>query len=70
MLSSCYLASAVIIVLIISRLSLHSEAGHMLVDVGGLDLALFAINYNASRQFQREHLATLEWKYGHHLPTA
>ncbi len=45
LLSSCYLASAVIIVLITGSLSLLSEAGHMLADVGGLALALFAINY-------------------------
>ncbi len=45
LLSSCYLASAIIIVLITGSLSLLSEAGHMLADVGGLALALFAINY-------------------------
>jgi cobalt-zinc-cadmium efflux system protein len=45
LLSSCYLASAVIIVLITGSLSLLSEAGHMLADVGGIALALFAINY-------------------------
>lgn len=45
LLTSCYLASAVIIVLITGSLSLLSEAGHMLADVGGLALALFAINY-------------------------
>jgi cobalt-zinc-cadmium efflux system protein len=45
LLSSCYLASAVIIVLITGSLSLLSEAGYMLADVGGIALALFAINY-------------------------
>ncbi len=45
LLSSCYLASAVIIVLITGSLSLLSEAGHMLADAGGLALAIFAINY-------------------------
>ncbi len=45
LLSSCYLASALIVVLITGSLSLLSEAGHMLADVGGLALALFAINY-------------------------
>jgi cobalt-zinc-cadmium efflux system protein len=45
LLSTCYLASAVIIVLITGSLSLLSEAGHMLADVGGLALALFTINF-------------------------
>ncbi len=45
LLSSCYLASALIIVLLTGSLSLLSEAGHMLADVAGLALALFAINY-------------------------
>ncbi len=45
LLSSCYLASAVIIVLITGSLSLLSEVGHMVADVGGLALSLFAVNY-------------------------
>jgi cobalt-zinc-cadmium efflux system protein len=46
LLSSFYLVSAVIIVLITGSLSLLSEAGHMLADIGGFALALFAINYS------------------------
>src|SRR3954470_18057432 len=45
LLSSLYLVSAIIIVLLTNSLSLLSEAGHMFADVGGLALALFAINY-------------------------
>jgi len=45
LLSTCYLVSAIIIVLLTNSLSLLSEAGHMFADVGGLALALFAINY-------------------------
>src|SRR6476660_144932 len=45
LLSTCYLVSAIIIVLLTGSLSLLSEAGHMFADVGGLALALFAINY-------------------------
>jgi cobalt-zinc-cadmium efflux system protein len=44
-LSSSYFAAAVITVLFTGSLALLSEAGHMLADVGGLVLALFAINY-------------------------
>jgi cobalt-zinc-cadmium efflux system protein len=46
LLSSFYFVSAVIIVLITGSLSLLSEAGHMLADIGGFALALFAINYS------------------------
>jgi cobalt-zinc-cadmium efflux system protein len=45
LLSSSYLAAAIFIVLVTDSLALLSEAGHMLADVGGLALALFAINY-------------------------
>src|SRR5205823_3310574 len=45
LLSSSYLATAILIVLLTGSLALLSEAGHMLADVGGLALALFAINY-------------------------
>src|SRR6478609_453957 len=44
-LSTLYLVSAIVVVLLTNSLSLLSEAGHMLADVGGLALALFAINY-------------------------
>jgi cobalt-zinc-cadmium efflux system protein len=44
-LSSSYFAAALITVLFTGSLALLSEAGHMLADVGGLFLALFAINY-------------------------
>jgi cobalt-zinc-cadmium efflux system protein len=44
-LSSSYFAAAVITVLFTGSLALLSEAGHMLADVGGLALALFAVNY-------------------------
>ena len=40
LLSSCYLVSAIIVVLLTNSLSLLSEAGHMFADVGGLALAL------------------------------
>src|SRR5919112_2385700 len=46
LLSTCYFASAIIIVLLTNSLSLLSEAGHMFVDVAGLALALFALNYS------------------------
>ncbi|SRR5215467_7718942 len=45
-LSSLYLVAAVITVLLTGSLSLLSEAGHMLADVGGIALALFAANYS------------------------
>src|SRR5919112_1499554 len=45
LLSTCYLVSAIIIVLLTNSLSVLSEVGHMFADVGGLALALFAINY-------------------------
>jgi len=45
-LSSSYLAAAILIVLLTGSLALLSEAGHMIADVGGLALALFAINYS------------------------
>ncbi len=41
----CYFSASLIIVIATGSLSLLSEAGHMLADVGGLALALFAINY-------------------------
>jgi cobalt-zinc-cadmium efflux system protein len=44
-LSSSYFAAAIITVLFTGSLALLSEAGHMLADVGGLILALIAINY-------------------------
>ena len=44
-LSSSYLAAALITVLLTGSLALLSEAGHMLADVGGLVLSLFAFNY-------------------------
>src|SRR6478672_3195837 len=43
--STLYLVSTIVVVLLTNSLSLLSEAGHMLADVGGLALALFAINY-------------------------
>ena len=45
LLTSSYLAAAIVIVLLPGSLALLSEAGHMIADVGGLALALFAINY-------------------------
>jgi cobalt-zinc-cadmium efflux system protein len=44
-LSSSYFAISVITVLTTGSLALLSEAGHILADVGGIALALFAINY-------------------------
>jgi cobalt-zinc-cadmium efflux system protein len=44
-LSSSYLAAGIIGGLITGSLALISESGHMLADVGGLALTLFAINY-------------------------
>jgi cobalt-zinc-cadmium efflux system protein len=46
LLSSSYLAAAIFIVLLTGSLALLSEAGHMFADIGGLALALFAINYS------------------------
>jgi cobalt-zinc-cadmium efflux system protein len=45
LLTSSYLVAAIVIVLLPGSLALLSEAGHMIADVGGLALALFAINY-------------------------
>lgn len=44
-LSSAYLAAASFTVLVTGSLALFSEAGHVLVDVGGVALALYAISY-------------------------
>lgn len=44
-LSSSYFVAALIAVLFTGSLALLSEAGHMLADIGGVALALFAINY-------------------------
>jgi cobalt-zinc-cadmium efflux system protein len=44
-LSSSYLAAGIIGGLLTGSLALISESGHMLADVGGLALTLFAINY-------------------------
>jgi cobalt-zinc-cadmium efflux system protein len=44
-LSSSYFAAAVITVIFTGSLALLSEAGHILADIGGLALALFAVNY-------------------------
>jgi cobalt-zinc-cadmium efflux system protein len=44
-LSSSYFAAAFIVALSTKSLALLSDSGHILVDVGGLALALFAINY-------------------------
>src|SRR6478672_13821910 len=44
-LSTLYLVSTIVVVFLTNSLSLLSEAGHMLADVGGLALALLAINY-------------------------
>jgi cobalt-zinc-cadmium efflux system protein len=44
-LSSSYFAVAVITVIFTSSLALLSEAGHIVADIGGLALALFAVNY-------------------------
>lgn len=42
-----YFCASLIIALVTNSLSLLSEAGHMLVDVGGSVLALFAIHYSS-----------------------
>jgi cobalt-zinc-cadmium efflux system protein len=44
-LSSSYFAISIITVLTTGSLALLSEAGHVLADIGGIALALFAINY-------------------------
>ena len=44
-LSSSYFVAALITVLFTGSLALLSEAGHMLADIGGVALALLAINY-------------------------
>jgi cobalt-zinc-cadmium efflux system protein len=44
-LSSSYFVISIITVLTTSSLALLSEAGHVLADIGGIALALFAINY-------------------------
>ena len=45
LLSALYLAAAVITSYLTHSLALISEAGHMVADVGGLSLTIFAINY-------------------------
>jgi cobalt-zinc-cadmium efflux system protein len=45
LLTSAYLAVQLIASLFTGSLALFADAGHMLTDVGGLALALFAINY-------------------------
>jgi cobalt-zinc-cadmium efflux system protein len=45
LLSAFYLAAAVITSYLTHSLALISEAGHMVADVGGLSLTIFAINY-------------------------
>ena len=45
LLTSAYLAVQLIASLFTGSLALIADAGHMLTDVGGLALALFAINY-------------------------
>ena len=45
LLSASYLAAAVITSYLTHSLALISEAGHMVADVGGLSLTIFAINY-------------------------
>ena len=42
-LNSAYLVAASFTVLVTGSLALFSEAGHVLVDVGGIALALYAI---------------------------
>jgi cobalt-zinc-cadmium efflux system protein len=44
-LSSSYFTAAIVTVFFTGSLALLSEAGHVLVDIGGFALALFAINY-------------------------
>src|SRR5262245_51376451 len=44
-LNSAYLIAASLTVIATGSLSLFSEAGHMLADVGGIALALYAINF-------------------------
>jgi cobalt-zinc-cadmium efflux system protein len=44
-LSSSYFAISIITVITTGSLALLSEAGHILADIGGIALALFAINY-------------------------
>lgn len=45
LLSAFYLAAALITSYLTHSLALISEAGHMMADVGGLSLTIFAINY-------------------------
>jgi cobalt-zinc-cadmium efflux system protein len=45
-LSSTYFAAAIITVQLTGSLSLLSEAGHMLADIGGIGLSLFAVGYS------------------------
>src|ERR671932_805080 len=45
LLSSSYFGLSIITVLTTGSLALLSEAGHILADIGGIALALFAINY-------------------------
>src|SRR4026209_214649 len=44
-LNSSYFAISIITVITTGSLALLSEAGHILADIGGLALALFAVNY-------------------------
>ena len=58
-LSSSYFAAAVITVIFTGSLALLSEAGHMLVDVAGLELALFAITYTRKPPTPQKNLRFL-----------
>src|SRR5690348_3747805 len=56
-LSSAYFAASILGGLLTHSLALIAEGGHMLTDVGGLALSLFAINYS-------RRLATPQRTYG------
>ena len=57
MLTSIYFVVQIIAALYTRSLALLADAGHMLADVGGLALVLFAINYSRKP-------ATLQHTYG------
>ena len=63
LLSSCYLVSAAVIILLTRSLSLLSEAGHMVADLGGLALSLFAITYAKKPPTPERTYGFLEWRF-------
>ena len=59
-LNSMYLAAASITVLVTGSLALFSEAGHVLADVGGVALAIYAISFTQKARYSTEDIWFLQ----------